>query len=65
MNDRPTPILRNTTWLADRWGVCTRTVLRICRYHGLTEIRLRPGGRVFFRLADIEGLEARHRVTRL
>lgn len=49
--------LTNTTQLSERWQCCTRTVLRICREHHLTEIRFRVRGRVFFCLADIEQLE--------
>ena len=51
------PILTNTTQLADRWNCCTRTVLRICRAHQLTEIRLRPNGRVYFCAANVADLE--------
>ena len=51
------PILTNTTQLSERWTCCTRTVLRICREHELTEVRFRTKGRVFFCQADIEALE--------
>ncbi len=47
----------NTTILADRWQCCTRTVLRICREHGLAEIRFRRRGRINFRVSDVEALE--------
>jgi hypothetical protein len=47
----------NTTILAERWQCCTRTVLRICREHGLEEIRFRRRGRINFRVCDVETLE--------
>jgi len=45
--------------LADRWSVDPRTVLRICRYHELTEIQLRDGGRILFPREQVEALEAK------
>jgi len=43
--------------LADRWGIDTRTVIRLCRYHEIREIQLVPGGRILYPRSEIETLE--------
>jgi hypothetical protein len=52
-----TPLLVDTRTLAIRWAVCPRTVLRVCRYHGKTEVRLTPHSRILFLLTEIDPLE--------
>lgn len=51
------PVLTTTTDLSRRWHCCTRTVLRLCRFHALTEVRFRERGRVFFLRAEVVNLE--------
>lgn len=48
----------NTRTLSERWAVDQRTVLRVLRFHGLPERRLRPGGRILFDVQRIIQLES-------
>jgi len=48
--------------LADRWGVSLRTVTRYCAVHGIEEIRFVPGGKVLYRMGDLERLERKLRI---
>ncbi len=50
-------ILVNTRLLTDRWGINQRTVIRLCRYHGLSEIQMVPKGRLLFFAEEISELE--------
>jgi hypothetical protein len=54
----PNALLVNSRVLADRWGVCERTVIRICRENRIAEIQLRPGGRLLFDRDAVEEFEA-------
>jgi hypothetical protein len=47
----------NTRLLAERWAVDPRTVLRVCRFHHIPEIRLRDGGRILYSCEKISALE--------
>lgn len=60
----PTMKMVNSTYLADRWGYCTRHCLRICRLHNLREQTLVDGARPHFWLADIERIEADRGIIR-
>ncbi len=62
MRPQPLPlpenqILVNSALLAERWNVHARTAVRVCRFHHVPEIRLRPDGRILFARSDIEKLE--------
>jgi len=52
-----TRTLIDTRTLAERWGVSPRTVLRYCRYGDLPEVQFVAGGKLFFRVDDVAGLE--------
>jgi len=53
-----TPLCVDTRTLSIRWAVCPRTALRVCRFHGLVEIRLTPHGRILFLITEVQPLEA-------
>jgi len=54
----PSTVLVNSRVLAERWGVCERTAIRICREHGITPFQLRRGGRLLFDRGAVEDFEA-------
>jgi hypothetical protein len=58
------PLFVNSTFLAKRWGYCTRHCLRICRVYNLAENRLVDGGRPHFWYCDILALEKRRGIIR-
>ncbi len=49
----------NQTQLAERWGISPRTLER-WRWIGQGPVHLKLGGRVAYRLEDIERYEAEH-----
>jgi len=48
--------------LAGRWGVSIRTVTRYCQIHGIEEIRFVDGGKVLYRMGDLDRLERKLRI---
>ena len=64
MQRKPLPLPPNqltvtVRLLSDRWGLHGRTVIRVCRYHGVPELSLVPGGRILYPRDAIEDLETR------